>query len=336
LEAVVERLLGRVRELESIVVQQRRVIAEQEDRIAELQRRLGQDSSTSSRPPSADAPWDMQPAKKRSSRSRSGRKPGKQPGSTSASRSVVDNPDETFEVAPDHCARCEKSLEDAVETARVRRQVADVELPPPPKVTEYQLVSRRCGGCGHVNDPVPTDAPRPVDPGGDLRGPAGTPEQAGTPEPAATEPVSESGPAPAGTTGGTTLHVLTYVDREPYRRGIKRMRNLHEERQGLAKHVFHGRKGELREAYHAGMEDQLGALGLVVNCITLWNTVYLDMILDQLRTSGYPVREEDIARLHPYWYSHINVVGHYSFHPPELSGTGRRPLRDPDLADNDE
>jgi hypothetical protein len=56
-----------------------------------------------------------------------------------------------------------------------------------------------------------------------------------------------------------TLHVLTYVDREPYRRGIKRMRNLQEERHGLAKHVFHGRKGELREAYHAGMEDQLGA-----------------------------------------------------------------------------
>ncbi len=57
-----------------------------------------------------------------------------------------------------------------------------------------------------------------------------------------------------------TLHVLTYVDREPYRRGIKRMRNLQEERHGLAKHVFHGRKGELREAYHTGMEDQLGAL----------------------------------------------------------------------------
>ena len=30
------------------------------------------------------------------------------------------------------------------------------------------------------------------------------------------------------------------------------------------------------EPYHAGMEDQLGALGLVLNCITLWNTVYLD------------------------------------------------------------
>ncbi len=130
LEAVVERLLERVRELESVVVQQKRVIAEQADRIVELQRRLGQDSSTSSRPPSSDAPWDKQPAKKRSSRSRSGRKPGKQPGS--ASRGLVDDPDETVEVAPDWYARCENSLHDAVETARVRRQVVDVDAPPPP------------------------------------------------------------------------------------------------------------------------------------------------------------------------------------------------------------
>ncbi|MGH3533109.1 MAG: DUF6444 domain-containing protein [Pseudonocardiaceae bacterium] len=72
-----------------MVVQQQRVIAEQVDRIAELARRLGQDSSTSSRPPSSDAPWDKQPARKRSSRSRSGRKPDKQPGSASASRSLA-------------------------------------------------------------------------------------------------------------------------------------------------------------------------------------------------------------------------------------------------------
>jgi TnpA family transposase len=132
-----------------------------------------------------------------------------------------------------------------------------------------------------------------------------------------------------------TLHVLAYVEREPYRRGIKRMRNLQEERHGLAKHVFHGRKGELREAYHAGMEDQLGALGLITNAITLWNTTYLDMILNQLRESGHPVRDEDVARLHPYWYSHINVIGHYSFQAQELDGTGRRPLRDPALPDDE-
>jgi TnpA family transposase len=131
-----------------------------------------------------------------------------------------------------------------------------------------------------------------------------------------------------------TLHVLSYVDREPYRRDIKRMRNLQEERHGLAKHLFHGRKGELREAYHAGMEDQLGALGLVVNAVTLWNSVYLDLALTRLRESGYPVLDEDVARLHPYWYAHINVHGHYTFQPPTWTSV-RRPLRDPDLPDDE-
>ena len=92
-----------------------------------------------------------------------------------------------------------------------------------------------------------------------------------------------------------TLHVLSYIDAEPYRRYIKRMRNLQEQRHGLAKHVFHGRKGELYRSYHDGMEDQLGTLGLVINCITLWNTVYLDRILQRLREAGHEVRDEDVA-----------------------------------------
>jgi len=34
----------------------------------------------------------------------------------------------------------------------------------PPKATEYQLVSPRCGGCGHVNDPAATDVPARLTP----------------------------------------------------------------------------------------------------------------------------------------------------------------------------
>jgi transposase len=145
----------------------RRVVVEQADRIAELERQLGKDSSTSSRPPSSDAPWDKKPAKKHSSRTRSGRKPGKQKGSPSSSRTLAEDPDETFEVAPDRCTRCDTSLHGAAKTTRVRRQVVDVLPPPPPKVTEYQLVSKQCGGCGHVNEPTATAAPRPVAPGRD-------------------------------------------------------------------------------------------------------------------------------------------------------------------------
>ncbi|WP_204036608.1 Tn3 family transposase [Micromonospora qiuiae] len=127
-----------------------------------------------------------------------------------------------------------------------------------------------------------------------------------------------------------TLHVLTFVDDPSYRRQLKAMRNLQEGRHGLGRHIFHGRKGELHRAYHAGMEDQLGALGLVLNCVTLWNTIYLDHALDTLRAQGYPVTDADAARLSAYQARHINVHGHYSFTLPELAG-GRRPLRDPDV-----
>lgn len=131
-----------------------------------------------------------------------------------------------------------------------------------------------------------------------------------------------------------TLHVLSYVDDEPYRREIKGMRNLQEGRHDLARTMFHGRKGELRHGYREGMEDQLGALGLILNTITLWNTVYLDHAIEQLRADGYPVLDADVARLSSYMRRHINFHGHYSFAPTNLGGA-RRTLRDPDAPDDD-
>jgi hypothetical protein len=97
-----------------------------------------------------------------------------------------------------------------------------------------------------------------------------------------------------------SLHILACVDDEPYRRDIKAIRNLHEERHSLAARIFHGKKGELYQRYRAGMEDQLSALGLVVNCVVLWNTVYINAALEQLRGGGHSVRDEDVARLSPF------------------------------------
>ncbi|MER6844117.1 hypothetical protein [Streptomyces platensis] len=49
---------------------------------------------------------------------------------------------------------------------------------------------------------------------------------------------------------------------------------------------------------------------------------------DQLRADGFDVRGEDVARLSPFVRQHINMLGCYSFHLPDLPG-GLRPLRDP-------
>ncbi len=62
-----------------------------------------------------------------------------------------------------------------------------------------------------------------------------------------------------------TLYLLAYLDDETYRRRILTQLNRTESRHALARAVFHGQRGQLRQRYREGQEDQLGALGLVVN-----------------------------------------------------------------------
>jgi TnpA family transposase len=126
-----------------------------------------------------------------------------------------------------------------------------------------------------------------------------------------------------------TLHTLTYIDDEAKRRATLAQLNRGEGRHSVAREVFHGKRGELRQHYREGQEDQLGALGLVLNMIVLWNTIYMDAALNQLRAEGYLVNDEDVARLSPLQHEHINMLGRYSFSVPEAVARGElRPLRD--------
>ena len=71
-------------------------------------------------------------------------------------------------------------------------------------------------------------------------------------------------------------------------------------------------------------------LGLVVNVLVLWNTVYMEAALKQLRQEGFEVKPEDVARLSPLGFSHFNFHGRYSFSLAESVTRGElRPLRDP-------
>jgi TnpA family transposase len=129
---------------------------------------------------------------------------------------------------------------------------------------------------------------------------------------------------------GKTLHLLDLVDDEVYRRSLLVQVNTGERRHGLARRVFHGRRGELRQAYRIGQEDQLGALGLVLNAIVVWNSRYMGLALDELRATGMRIDPEDIERLSPLGHHHIHLDGRYSFTLPEpLTRGALRPLRDP-------
>ena len=127
-----------------------------------------------------------------------------------------------------------------------------------------------------------------------------------------------------------TLHCLTYIDDEAKRRRTLTQLNRGEDRHKLARAIFHGKRGELRQRYREGQEDQLGALGLVLNIIVLWNTLYIEAAVQQLTREGFLVQPEDVARLSPLMFDHINLLGRYAFSVPEAVQRGElRPLRNP-------
>jgi TnpA family transposase len=133
-----------------------------------------------------------------------------------------------------------------------------------------------------------------------------------------------------------TLYMLAYVDDERYRRRILTQLNRGESRHSVARAVFHGQRGELRQRYREGQEDQLGALGLVVNAMVLWNTLYMEAALTQVREEGRAVQAADVARLSPLVHKHINFQGRYSFALSEAVARGElRPLRNPDEPSED-
>lgn len=149
LRSVVERLTARLDAMEADNAQLR---AEN----AELKRRLGQNSSNSSVPPSRDS--IAAKAKRRadrSSRVRSAeRKPGGQPGRRGSGLAPTPDPDHTQRVDPPaECRGCRADLSCAAVLPDGWAQVWDV-APAELDKTHYELPRRRCG-CGTTTTAAP-------------------------------------------------------------------------------------------------------------------------------------------------------------------------------------
>jgi transposase len=123
-------------------------VAALQARVRDLESRLGQDSSNSSRPPSSDPPH----ATKKRQASPTRRKRGGQPGHPGTFRSLlpVEQVDEVVVVVPEHCRHCQHAFPSAPprRQSRVWRQQVVELLPLAVRVTEYQMHVRRCPTCG--------------------------------------------------------------------------------------------------------------------------------------------------------------------------------------------
>jgi len=62
--------------------------------------------------------------------------------------------------------------------------------------------------------------------------------------------------------------------------------------------TYVGDKGVIRRKQYEAQTNQAMCLNVVTNAVIIWNTVYMQAALDQLRAEGYPVQEEDLATFH--------------------------------------
>ncbi len=127
-----------------------------------------------------------------------------------------------------------------------------------------------------------------------------------------------------------TLHILNYIDNADFRRRILVQLNRQEFRHKLARKIYHGDRGEVRNALRQGQEELLGTLGLALNAVTHWNATYMQAAIEKLIADGISIDPTDIARLSPILWRHINFLGRYDITLPEsVAQGGLRPLRNP-------
>lgn len=127
-----------------------------------------------------------------------------------------------------------------------------------------------------------------------------------------------------------TVFILRYLESVDYRRRILGQLNKGEALHSLREFPLFANKGVLRKKQEEQLQNQAACLNLVTNAVVTWNTVYMTAVIEQLRAEGKTVNEEDIARLWPSRYEHLNPYGKCRFEVEAgLSRNRLRPLRAP-------
>ncbi len=148
----VSALTAALADRDSMIAEFRTTIAVQAARIAELERRLGLDSSNSGKPPSCDGltkPTAEVLRQRRRSRHRtSDRKPGGQRGHPGSTLRRSEHPDRIADHYPATCTGCGAALDAGMSVGSAARQVHDLPEPPPLAVTAHRVHRCVCPACG--------------------------------------------------------------------------------------------------------------------------------------------------------------------------------------------
>ena len=109
-----------------------------------------------------------------------------------------------------------------------------------------------------------------------------------------------------------TIFILDYISDESLRRRIQRGLNKGEAMNALARAIFFGKRGEFRERELHDQLQRASALNILINAISIWNTVYLEKAIEYYKTN-HSFDESLLKHISPLNWEHINLLGEYRF-----------------------
>jgi TnpA family transposase len=110
-----------------------------------------------------------------------------------------------------------------------------------------------------------------------------------------------------------TAYLAEYFRSEELRRRVLLGLNKGESLHALARKVFFGSLGEIRERTYEEQLNTASSMNLLLAAIVVWNTVHLQACLRKMRAEGEEVNDDDLRYLSPLLRQHIGIYGQYNF-----------------------
>ena len=88
------------------------------------------------------------------------------------------------------------------------------------------------------------------------------------------------------------------LESEEYRRRINTQLNKGEALHSLRRFLFFAHEGKIYRKQFDEQSHQALCLNLVTNAVIVWNTVYMNAVIEQLKVEGYPIMESDLDTYH--------------------------------------
>ena len=112
-----------------------------------------------------------------------------------------------------------------------------------------------------------------------------------------------------------TIFALDWLLDPKLRQRVNAGLNKGEAKNTLARAVCFNRLGEIQDRTYEQQRHRASGLNLVVASIILWNTVYIERAVNEMRLQGYFIDESLLKHIAPIHWGHINLTGDYDWKP---------------------